>query len=439
MLLLSIAGSLVWNWGLGCVDAELLLQSFSVLFAFEFLGVRSLLLDSMDVGNAIIDISSDEENLVDESFDITEEWVNELLGSVDVEVPGELDDVMVVDELSTRSCMKKPSPLQKECDEDCLILDGDPDKVVSVVDGKSESVDGCAELLIVGEKGHLACRDYPHPRHLCVSFPFNSTPHEKHCKLCHCYVCDSLAPCIYWGYGLSTTDHCHASEKEQDWKSLRNYFKLVLAEVPEPVRLPGSRQSNAQSFRISQDTYHPLLGLSNALHQSSTTESWTAIPDASIQREHQLLNSLSGLRNLPVNRRSLHLIGSQSFPTSLRMPPVPNYFGSTSDENSGFYSQDRSNFNQLHRSSVQRFPYSEVLQGSHRTAVVSPLGNCQSIQPGVSNNMEMIRGMLASIEADLLGTDYNSGSMEESNISSASSLYPALTKPSVIGEAQARI
>ncbi|KAL0927277.1 hypothetical protein M5K25_001440 [Dendrobium thyrsiflorum] len=387
----------------------------------------------MDEGDAIIDISSDEENLVDETVDISEEWLNELLDSVDVEVlPEELDDVMVLDELSTQSCMKKPSPLQKECDEDCLILDCDPDKVVSVVDGKSESVDGCAELLIVGEKGHLACRDYPHPRHLCLSFPFSSTPHEKHCKLCHCYVCDSLAPCIYWGYGLSTTDHCHANEKEQDWKSLRNYFKLVLTEVPEPVRLPGSRQSNAQPFRISQDMYHPLLGL-------STTESWTAIPDASMQREHRLLNSLSGLRNLPVNRGSLHLIGSQSFPTSHRMPTAPNYFGSTSDENSGFYSRDRSNFDQLHRSSVQRFPYSEVLQGSHRTAVASPLPNFQSIQPGVSNNMEMIRGMLASIEADLLGTDYNSGSMEESNISSASSLYPALSKPSVIGEAQARI
>ncbi|XP_020677813.1 uncharacterized protein LOC110096283 isoform X2 [Dendrobium catenatum] len=367
----------------------------------------------MDEGDAIIDISSDEENLADESFDISEEWLNELLESADVGVPGELDDVMVVDELSSRSSMKKPSPLQKECDEDCLILDGDPDKVVSMVDGQSESVDGCAELLIVGEKGHLACRDYPHPRHLCVTYPFSSTPHEKHCKLCHCYVCDSLAPCIYWGYGLSTTDHCHASEKEQDWKSLRNYFKLVLTEVPEPVRLPGSRQSNPQPLRISQDMHHPLLGLSNALHQSSTS--------ASIPRELLLLNSLSGLRNLPVNRGSLQSIGSQSFPSSLRMPPLPNYFGSTSDENSGFY------FNQLHRSSVQR------------TAVVSPLGNFQSIQPGVSNNMEMIRGMLASIEAELLGTDYNSGSMEESNISSASSLYPALSKPSVIGEAQARI
>lgn len=27
----------------------------------------------------------------------------------------------------------------------------------------------------------IACRDYPHPRHLCAKFPFGSTPHERHC------------------------------------------------------------------------------------------------------------------------------------------------------------------------------------------------------------------------------------------------------------------
>lgn len=397
----------------------------------------------MDEGDVIIDISSDEENLEDESFDITEEWLKELLESVDVELLEDLDDVMVVDEPSTPSCKKKPIPLQKDSDEDCLILDGDPDKVVSVVDGESESVDGCADLLIVGEKGDLACRDYPHPRHLCLIFRFNSTPHEKHCKLCHCYVCDSLAPCIYWGYGLSTTDHCHANEKEQDWKLLRNYFKLVFTEVSEPPRLRGSRQSNSQPVRSFQDIFHPLPGLSNTLHQNSTTGSATIIPDSSIQRGHQLFSSSpSGLRTLPLNRGTRHLIGSQSFPrshTSMRMLPVPNYFGSTSDESSGLYSRERSNSNQLHRTSVQTFLYSEVSQGSQRTPLASPLANSQSIQPEVSNNMEMMRDMLAFIEADLLGTDYSSESMEESNIPSASSFYPALSKPSVIGEAQARI
>lgn len=29
----------------------------------------------------------------------------------------------------------------------------------------------------------LACRDYPHPRHLCANFPFSSSLHEKYCEL----------------------------------------------------------------------------------------------------------------------------------------------------------------------------------------------------------------------------------------------------------------
>jgi len=38
---------------------------------------------------------------------------------------------------------------------------------------------------------------------------------------CHCYVCDSPAPCLKWGDGLSTTDHCHATDKSEIWKTLR--------------------------------------------------------------------------------------------------------------------------------------------------------------------------------------------------------------------------
>ncbi|XP_020578952.1 uncharacterized protein LOC110023734 isoform X2 [Phalaenopsis equestris] len=144
----------------------------------------------MDEVDVVIDISSDEENMADEPFDISEEWLNELLESVDIEALRDLDDVVVADEDSKSSFMKKPSSLQMESDEDCLILDCDPDKVMSVVDGEGESVAGCADLLIVGEKGHLACRDFPHPRHLCASFPFSSTPHEKHCKL------ESLVPLL---------------------------------------------------------------------------------------------------------------------------------------------------------------------------------------------------------------------------------------------------
>ncbi|RWV82310.1 hypothetical protein GW17_00056199 [Ensete ventricosum] len=35
----------------------------------------------------------------------------------------------------------------------------------------------------MGPYRSFACRDYPHPRHLCAHFPFSSSPHEKFCDL----------------------------------------------------------------------------------------------------------------------------------------------------------------------------------------------------------------------------------------------------------------
>nr|GMD27994.1 glycine-rich cell wall structural protein 1.8 [Ipomoea batatas] len=72
--------------------------------------------------------------------------------------------------------------------DDCVILEEDPDKPVKVV---NEKVDNDSDdLLVVSEKGQVACRDYPHPRHLCVKFPFATTPHESHCdKLVWSMLC----------------------------------------------------------------------------------------------------------------------------------------------------------------------------------------------------------------------------------------------------------
>ncbi|ONI25772.1 hypothetical protein PRUPE_2G319800 [Prunus persica] len=70
----------------------------------------------------------------------------------------------------------------------------------------------------------VACRDYPHSRHLCLKFPFETTPHESYCELCYCYVCDSAAPCVLWKLA-----HCHASEHIGDWKSRRYLRKQQAA------------------------------------------------------------------------------------------------------------------------------------------------------------------------------------------------------------------
>ncbi|BAS82223.1 Os03g0140900 [Oryza sativa Japonica Group] len=110
-------------------------------------------------------------------------------------------------------------------DDDCVMLDGDPDKAVLVVNEQRPGQGGPEEeLQIVSEKGEIACRDFPHPRHLCVSMPFTSS-HADHCAMCHCYVCDSPAPCAFWGKGTEPTDHCHATDKNAKWTKMRQSLK----------------------------------------------------------------------------------------------------------------------------------------------------------------------------------------------------------------------
>ncbi|KAI5008470.1 hypothetical protein ZWY2020_009518 [Hordeum vulgare] len=43
---------------------------------------------------------------------------------------------------------------------------------------------------------------------------------------CYCFVCDAPAPCNNWDKGLSNDDHCHATDKETKWKTLRKLLKL---------------------------------------------------------------------------------------------------------------------------------------------------------------------------------------------------------------------
>lgn len=188
----------------------------------------------------MLDISSDEEGLVSDvpkgSGSENYDWIEELFGG-DGLIPGDSDEVVVVKEVNAKSMSNK---LVTDDDDDCVVLDGDPEKSVSAPD---DAVDGGSDdLLIVGEKGQVACRDYPHPRHDCAIFPFSSTLHEKHCNLCHCYVCDSLAPCAYWGKGLTEVDHCHANDKQEKWKVCRKNFMQgkstpipVSSFLPDPV------------------------------------------------------------------------------------------------------------------------------------------------------------------------------------------------------------
>ncbi|RDX58120.1 hypothetical protein CR513_62587, partial [Mucuna pruriens] len=174
--------------------------------------------------HVILDISSDEEEGSKEGFTVTDfNWIKEMLFTSDVESD---DSDEVVEICCNKSVLKSKSStlaVKDDDDDDCVVLEGDPEKGASSV---VEEANGSDELLVIGEKGQVACRDYPHARHLCAILPFSSTPHEKHCNQCHCYVCDSLAPCLKWGTGLFSSDHCHANDKVEVWKTQRKNFKL---------------------------------------------------------------------------------------------------------------------------------------------------------------------------------------------------------------------
>ncbi|XP_043703484.1 uncharacterized protein LOC122653644 [Telopea speciosissima] len=189
----------------------------------------------MDPNSEIFEISSDEDGAWGEHSDDNLDWLSELLDPGGRETE-DSDDVVFVSERRISKPAERPKlASEDDSDDDCTILDGDPDNPVAVVNYSADEAD---ELLIVSEKGQLACRDYPHPRHLCAKFPFSSTPHDKYCDVCHCYVCDSRAPCIYWGTGVSTTDHCHSTDKEEIWRMQRKIFKQGTLPPTPDRKLP---------------------------------------------------------------------------------------------------------------------------------------------------------------------------------------------------------
>ncbi|KAF4378172.1 hypothetical protein F8388_009029 [Cannabis sativa] len=193
----------------------------------------------MERDAVVFDISSDEEE-----FTLTEtkgddfDWLAEYLEAGDKGSDNDSDDVVVVGETKPKSRSKSSKPTVRDADEDCVVLDGDPDKKTLV--GNDDAVSDSDELCIVGEKGPVACRDFPHSRHVCISFPFNTTPHEKHCSLCHCYVCDLPAPCVHWATSTTSIGHCHATDKEDLWKIQRKNFKSGKISSLPPSKISAS-------------------------------------------------------------------------------------------------------------------------------------------------------------------------------------------------------
>ncbi|KAF0930669.1 hypothetical protein E2562_034198 [Oryza meyeriana var. granulata] len=124
------------------------------------------------------------------------------------------------------------TPRQKSrLDDDCCILAADPLAADQV---PTAAGNGDDDIAVVAERGKVACRDYPHPRSACAKYPFRTTPHEKYCEQCFCYVCDVPAPCSSWkGQG----GHCHASDKDKSWKTKwkRNLHKGEMEKIEEGI------------------------------------------------------------------------------------------------------------------------------------------------------------------------------------------------------------
>ncbi|KAH7687476.1 MIF4G-like type 3 domain-containing protein [Dioscorea alata] len=136
------------------------------------------------------------------------------------------NDVNLNDHFGSSACLDaKIQRKERMVEEDCYILE--PDACQSLTTDLERKValtdDSEEDVCIISEKGQVACRDYPHPRHLCAQYPFNLTNHENSCPQCYCYVCDERAPCEQWEGQLG---HCHASDKEHKWIDLRAIFRI---------------------------------------------------------------------------------------------------------------------------------------------------------------------------------------------------------------------
>lgn len=100
-----------------------------------------------------IDISSDEESGRNEKeAEANYDWISELMDSIDNQNDDDSDDVVVIGEVNIKPKTKSSKPTVTDVDDDCVLLDGDPDKPVSVVDDSGSNSD---ELLVVGEKGQV--------------------------------------------------------------------------------------------------------------------------------------------------------------------------------------------------------------------------------------------------------------------------------------------
>ncbi|KAL6660311.1 hypothetical protein ACP70R_002433 [Stipagrostis hirtigluma subsp. patula] len=240
-------------------------------------------------------------------------------------------------------------------DDDCVILDGDPDRVVAVAKQEGSRRDASEdELQIVAEKGELACRDFPHPRHLCASLPFNTSSHASHCSMCHCYVCDSPAPCAFWGKGNMVNDHCHATDKDAKWKKLRQSAKRKSQPMP--------KRGSIQNLFNSSSTTTPLQPCANVMPSAGRN------PASSIVRQSQHVHP-----SAMVSQNMWHGIHSPQSPTPMSRSTVLKNRSKRARVGPTVYTP--SNGSHLHSSAQNYVPMQQANRRAFQTAQLPPEDN----------------------------------------------------------------
>lgn len=121
-------------------------------------------------GPLILDISSDEEAGFadirkggDCEFGDREDvdWLSKIWFELGGNMDDDSDDVVILSEEVAKSPQKsrleslKPLTKLVDDDDDCIVLDGDPDKSIVVVNNKVDGGDDSDDLEIVGEKGEV--------------------------------------------------------------------------------------------------------------------------------------------------------------------------------------------------------------------------------------------------------------------------------------------
>ena len=135
-----------------------------------------------------VEISSDEEDVPMARKPIDDWLVKFFSDDVDEAPEEDLSDLVVMGELSA-----PPVPPQKsdsgEDDDDCVVLDGDPERAITVGEEKGDGGDSSSdELQIVGEKGPvLVSFHLIHSNVFCASLLYWTYCIEMKCYLPRLY------------------------------------------------------------------------------------------------------------------------------------------------------------------------------------------------------------------------------------------------------------